>query len=295
MATTSARTSSIRARWRRRSRGRCAGCAGIAVSLERRRQPDFGPAAAFLRRLAEAVLAAAAGTGLPPGKVLNVNVPSGDVKAFEVTFLGRRVYRDLVDVRHDLRGRAYYWIGGPEAEAEDVPGSDMSAVKAGRASVTPLMLDLTDRALLDRVRGLAVDGLRPPRGAGQAVLKPRRASRGSRWTTASVRVDRVSCRRRFARLLLASAVAAGCAHGSPLHQPPPRAASTSSGRARAWPTSPAAQSVPLEDLAEINGLPADAPLAGGAGGVRAAAAGGGAGVLAGHPAARRAGRRAIAR
>jgi 5'-nucleotidase len=93
------------------------------------------------------------------------------VGAFEVTFLGRRVYRDLVDVRHDLRGRAYYWIGGPEAEAEDLPGSDMSAVKAGRASVTPLMLDLTDRALLDRVRGWQVPGFERHEGPAQAVLQ----------------------------------------------------------------------------------------------------------------------------
>ena len=100
-----------------------------------------------------------------------MNVPSGEVKAFEVTFLGRRVYRDLVDVRHDLRGRAYYWIGGPEAEAEDVPGSDMSAVKAGRASVTPMMLDLTDRELLDRVRSWQVADFERHEGPARAVLQ----------------------------------------------------------------------------------------------------------------------------
>jgi len=37
-----------------------------------------------------------------------------------VTFLGRRVYRDQVDVRQDLRGRSYYWIGGPEENATEV-------------------------------------------------------------------------------------------------------------------------------------------------------------------------------
>jgi 5'-nucleotidase len=152
--------------------GALRGVAGVAMSLERRRQPDFGPAAAFLRRLAEAALQHRGGEGeLPPGKVLNVNIPSGEVKAFEVTFLGRRVYRDLVDVRHDLRGRAYYWIGGPEAEAEDMPGSDMSAVKAGRASVTPMMLDLTDRQLLDRVRSWQVADFERHEGPARAVLQ----------------------------------------------------------------------------------------------------------------------------
>ena len=157
--------------------GALRGVAGIAVSLERRAPPDFGPAAAFLRRLAEAALARRDGDeALPPGKVMNVNVPSGDVKAFEVTFLGRRVYRDLVDVRQDLRGRAYYWIGGPEAEAEDVPGSDMSAVKAGRASVTPLMLDLTDKEQLDRVRGWTLADFDRHEGPAKAVLKAEEAT-----------------------------------------------------------------------------------------------------------------------
>ena len=153
------------------------GVAGIAVSLERQRPQAFGPAAAFLRRLAEAALARrGSDSALPLGKVLNVNLPAGEVKAFEVTFLGRRVYRDLVDVRQDLRGRAYYWIGGPEAEAEDVPGSDMSAVKAGRASVTPLMLDLTDKDLLDRVRGWQLADFERHEGPARAVLNVEEAT-----------------------------------------------------------------------------------------------------------------------
>jgi 5'-nucleotidase len=152
--------------------GALRGVAGIAVSLQRQRQPDFGSAAAFLRRLAEAALERKGRAGeLPTGKVLNVNVPAGDVTAFEVTFLGRRVYRDLVDVRQDLRGRSYYWIGGPEAEAEDVPGSDMSAVKSGRASVTPLMLDLTDRELLDHLRGWQLTDFARHEGPAKAVLQ----------------------------------------------------------------------------------------------------------------------------
>jgi 5'-nucleotidase len=137
--------------------GALRGVPGIAVSLERRRIPDFGPASAFLRALAAEALARGPGA-IPPGAVLNVNLPSGALAGYEITFLGKRVYRDLVDVRQDLRGRAYYWIGGPEAEAEDVPGSDTNAVRAGRASVTPLGLDLTNLPLLRVLRGWAVEG-----------------------------------------------------------------------------------------------------------------------------------------
>jgi 5'-nucleotidase len=139
--------------------GALRGSAGIAVSLERRRQPDFGPVAAFLRALAAEVLGRGDG-GLPRGSVLNVNAPSGDLDGFEVTFLGRRVYRDLVDVRQDLRGRAYYWIGGPEVEPEETPGSDVTAVHRGRASVTPLQLDLSDRQLLGQLKHWTLEGFR---------------------------------------------------------------------------------------------------------------------------------------
>jgi 5'-nucleotidase len=127
--------------------GALRGVPGIAVSMERRRHPEFGPATSFLRALVGAILKRGIAS-LPPNGILNVNLPGADVSDYEVTFLGRRVYRDLVDVRQDLRGRAYYWIGGPEADAEDVPGSDMSAIRAGRVSLTPLQLDLSNRPFI---------------------------------------------------------------------------------------------------------------------------------------------------
>jgi 5'-nucleotidase len=137
--------------------GALRGVPGIAVSLERRRETDFAPAASFLRALCAETLARGAGA-IPPGAVLNVNLPSGPPDGYEVTFLGRRVYRDLVDVRQDLRGRSYYWIGGPEAEGDDEPGSDTTAVRAGRASLTPLGLELTNRALIADLRGWRLEG-----------------------------------------------------------------------------------------------------------------------------------------
>src|SRR5450432_2896628 len=118
------------------------GVPAIAISLERRRPQDFSHAAGFLTALAAEVVRRGDGA-LPERSLLSVNVPPGPVTSYEVTFLGRRVYRVQVDVREDLRGRSYYWIGGPEEEATDLPGSDCSAVRDGRASLTPLGLDLT--------------------------------------------------------------------------------------------------------------------------------------------------------
>src|SRR5436189_4622105 len=123
------------------------GVPAIAVSLERRRPQDFSHAAAFLGAVA-AETVRRGDSALPERSLLSVNVPGGSVRGYQVTFLGRRVYRDQVDVREDLRGRSYYWIGGPEENATDLPGSDCSAVREGLASVTPLGLDLTHTRLI---------------------------------------------------------------------------------------------------------------------------------------------------
>ncbi|HEY4186310.1 MAG TPA: 5'/3'-nucleotidase SurE [Polyangia bacterium] len=128
------------------------GVPAIAISLERHVPPDFTAAAAFARALAGEVLARGEGA-IPAAALLNVNLPRGPVTDFQTTFLGRRVYRDQVDVRQDLRGRSYYWIGGPEENATDVPGSDCNAVRAGQASITPLGLDLTHTNLLRDLSG----------------------------------------------------------------------------------------------------------------------------------------------
>jgi 5'-nucleotidase len=127
--------------------GALRGVPALAVSLERRRPQDFSHAAAFLAALAAEVVRRGAGA-LPDASLLSVNVPPGPVQGFRVTFLGRRVYRDQVEVRQDLRGRSYYWIGGPEENATDLPGSDCSAVREGLVSVTPLGLDLTHARLV---------------------------------------------------------------------------------------------------------------------------------------------------
>ncbi len=132
----------------------------IAVSLEHRpgrsRQPErFAPAARFAHALARAVLE----RGLPTGTMLNVNVPaSGAPTGYEWTRLGRRVYRDHVDERDDLRGRRYYWIGGPPLPSDNEPGSDGAAVTRGHVSVSPLGLDLTHDDLLSHLPGWKLAG-----------------------------------------------------------------------------------------------------------------------------------------
>jgi 5'-nucleotidase len=130
--------------------GALRGVPSMALSLERQKPQDFSHAAAFVRELVADILARGQ-DAIEPNTLLNVNVPTGPVRGLRVTSLGRRIYRDQVSVRQDLRGRAYYWIGGPEEKGDDVPGSDCTAVQDGLVSVTPIGLDLTHRRMMDRL------------------------------------------------------------------------------------------------------------------------------------------------
>lgn len=148
--------------------GTILGIPSVAVSLVHPRRGDFDLAARFGAELGRWVLDRG---GLPPGVTLNVNVPEGQPTTWQRTFLGRRPYSHAVHVRHDPRGRPYYWIGGDPAAHDDLPGSDCNAIHEGMVSVTPLEVDLTEprlEALLDggvRVGGFGlVPSVDPPVG-----------------------------------------------------------------------------------------------------------------------------------
>jgi len=130
--------------------GALRGVPAIAFSLERQNPQDFSHAAAFAVELVRDILGRGPGA-IELGTLLNVNLPAGPVRGLRPTTLGHRIYRDQVSVRKDLRGRDYYWIGGPEEKGPDVPGSDCTAIAQGLVSVTALGLDLTHRPTLDRL------------------------------------------------------------------------------------------------------------------------------------------------
>jgi 5'-nucleotidase len=120
--------------------GALRGAAGIACSLAPR-AADADAAIAF----AAGVVRAAIAEPIPPGTVLNVNMPGNGSDRYQWTTLGRRLYEDDVAERRDPRGRPYYWVGGGPVGHDDLPGTDCSAIASGWNSITPMHLDLTDR------------------------------------------------------------------------------------------------------------------------------------------------------
>jgi 5'-nucleotidase len=94
-------------------------------------------------RIAMELLARAARGAQPKAPLVSVNVPdkwNGEVRA---TKLGQRIYEEVVEYRKDPRGREYLWLGGPGVRHERDAGTDTDAYDDGAASVTSLMLDLT--------------------------------------------------------------------------------------------------------------------------------------------------------
>jgi 5'-nucleotidase len=127
------------------------GLPAIAVSQQSRARAldyrfdggfDFAIAARFVARLVERLET----LRLPPGTLLNVNVPAGAPRGVEVARLGKRIYRDELKLEREEEGppaRRRYWIYGDDPGFREEPGSDLTAVAEGRIAVTPLHFDLT--------------------------------------------------------------------------------------------------------------------------------------------------------
>jgi 5'-nucleotidase len=83
--------------------------------------------------------------------LLNVNIPNlpdAHLAPREVTRLGRRHASEPVVREANPRGEPIYWIGAAGNAAEAGEGTDFFAAAAGRVSITPLQVDLTDHQRL---------------------------------------------------------------------------------------------------------------------------------------------------
>lgn len=94
--------------------------------------------------------------GWPTDVVMNVNFPDRepeDVQGIQIT---RQGFRDEsiihTDLREDLRGNDYYWIGYKGKLSKPDAGTDLRAIYDGFVSVSPLHVDLTHEAYLKELR-----------------------------------------------------------------------------------------------------------------------------------------------
>lgn len=130
--------------------GRFLGYPAIAVSLAGHPPRHFDTAVKVVLKLIDHLQA----DPLPRDTILNVNVPDvpwEEVAGLEATRLGQRHKSEPVVKGTDPKGRVIYWVGpaGPEQDAG--PGTDFFAVRNKRVSITPLHIDLTHYAAMDKI------------------------------------------------------------------------------------------------------------------------------------------------
>lgn len=131
--------------------GTILGIPSIAFSLTTYGPADFSVAAVFARKLTKLV----AERGLPPGTLLNVNIPplkAKEIRGVVVTRQGKAIWDDRFEVRRDPGNKEYYWLTGSLEEVDKELDVDQWAVKNKYISVTPIQYDLTDYVMLDTMK-----------------------------------------------------------------------------------------------------------------------------------------------
>jgi 5'-nucleotidase len=100
---------------------------------------------------------------MPDGTLLNVNCPAEPAGGARACRLGRRVYRDRLELEEEEPGgRRRYRIYGEDPDYHREQGTDFAAIADGLIAVTPLHFDLTDVAGIESLAGFDLDGLLRP-------------------------------------------------------------------------------------------------------------------------------------
>ena len=127
------------------------GIPSMAVSLATFQDPHWATASAVTRRLARQLQQ----QPLPPGVLLNVNVPNlplDALRGYAVTRMAPSRFVETFDRRSDPRGNLYYWMDGYLEALGEADGTDLGAIDRGAVSLTPVQFDLTDRHSMQTLR-----------------------------------------------------------------------------------------------------------------------------------------------
>ena len=103
---------------------------------------NFEPSKTFIKTIVENVLE----NSLPPGVVLNVNIPKlakKDIKGIKVCRQAKANWEEEFDKRKNPQGRDYYWLTGKFVNLDDGEDTDEFALENGYISVVPVQFDLT--------------------------------------------------------------------------------------------------------------------------------------------------------
>lgn len=119
----------------------------IAISLADHKAQDFSSAATFITKLLKIITQ----IKFPNRTLLNINIPPlplEEIAGVQITELGVRPYNDYFVKRVDPRGRTYYWLAGEAIEEDELPGTDVFAVRNNMISITPVTVHMTNSSML---------------------------------------------------------------------------------------------------------------------------------------------------
>ncbi|RKZ30617.1 5'/3'-nucleotidase SurE [bacterium] len=139
--------------------GTLLGIPSIAVSLDNRMGGDWDLAVRFTKKVARMVLE----KGLPTGVLLNINIPDlpeKKIAGIKITQQGKTNFNDFFEKREDPRGQPYYWMCGTMESDANKPEHDITALKSGFITVTPVHYDLTAYEFLEELANWALSDLR---------------------------------------------------------------------------------------------------------------------------------------
>lgn len=128
----------------------------VAFSLDLqdyRGELRYGEAAAIARELLQEFIAHR--EELPGRICLNVNIPNiarAEIRGLKVTRQALQRYEDYFEVGEDPFGELYYWLTGAAVDEDHREESDLTWIKEGFITITPLRPDLTDREFLEELR-----------------------------------------------------------------------------------------------------------------------------------------------
>lgn len=123
----------------------------VAVSLVGFDYKDYGPSAAFARDFILHIDK----IGADKNTVYNINVPpapADEIKGVKWTTMSMNQYLLRYEKRKDPFGEPYYWLSDFRKPETEDPQTDDAAIRSGFISVTPLQVDRTGYAELEKLK-----------------------------------------------------------------------------------------------------------------------------------------------
>lgn len=141
------------------------------VTTLARTQSDYTAAANFAAKLAQQVHE----NSLPPGVLLNVNVPmlaESDIKGTAISKMGRSLFVDNFAIVSECDGEICYRnVGDRLIQSPDGDAWDDLVLHQGKISVTPLHYDMTHHDFLKQLREWALEEQQDAEQASEEVAE----------------------------------------------------------------------------------------------------------------------------